>query len=118
MRTIGRRWLAPFAAVLVLLGGAAPAGAAAALATGSATSASGAGHRTPDDALHAGRAEPGERGSAAERPPADGVLPSALDAPAAPSTATAARPARIAVDRRAASARPRAPPGSASPVPS
>jgi len=118
MRTIGRRWLAPLAAVLVLLGGAVPNGAAAAMAAGSAAATSGAGHRAPDDAVHNARSEQGERGAVAERPLADGVLPSIVIVPAAPSTAAAGRTARTAVDPCAASAQPRAPPATAASVPS
>jgi len=114
MRTVGRRWLAPIAAALLLLAGAAPATAVAAT-PGSTAAASVAGQRAPDDAVHASRAEHGERGGVAERS-ADGITPAAVEAPARAVTVPTRAVRHIAPVQYPGSREPRAPPGPATPV--
>jgi len=114
MRTVGRRWLAPIAAALLLLAGPAPATAVAAT-PGSAAAASVTGPRAPDDAVHAGRAEHGERGGVAERSD-DGSTPTAAEAPTGPATVATPSGRHVATAQNPGSRGSRAPPGPATPV--
>jgi len=116
VRTVGQRWLAPIAAALLLLAGAGPATAAAA-PSGSAAASALTGRPGPDDAVHAGRADHGDRAGITERA-VDGAVAAFADGPSASSVGTAPIGRRPTSSAPPGGNEPRAPPVRTAPVPS
>lgn len=112
-----RRWLAPLLAALLLITGAVPARAVTA---GGAHPAALLAHDrpAPDDAVRATVADPGDRGGVTERSSHATLPPTGTVAQPLAAGATAGPSAGATSPRPAAPNRPRAPPGSASPIPS
>lgn len=116
MRQDRRRWLAPLLAALLLITGSVPARTFT--APGAHAAATIVHDRpAPDDAVRATAADHVERGGVTERSALGGLVPTRTAAPESITTGAARSATHVAAHLDPTPNAPRAPPGSASPIP-